>query len=370
MKKNNSKFFLNVLVVMFFVVSNAVIFAARTIKRPTKVALREEENRKTPVNRYSGKKEVEEVHSSNKKWYQKVADWFAKPIETLNTMSYDKLCQGKRAAEERDDEVVVIRYLERMKRMCNIPAELPPIVIELADRLFKQGNYKKAQVFYEEYIMSYPNKTESYFRASQQNIYCHYYQIRDHMRDQSMTRTTIALCQDFLAIKGLASESLTSESLTSESLVSENLNNNVFYGSSQDAEIQTVLLSSQERLFEHELHIAQQYFDRAEFFGLSSLRSAKTRIAGIAERCGPQVLQNKKYVGLHRDIAEKFGDNELVATLQNKLDLLSDEPLAAQETTMAKVDKQFVIESLPAEPSSIDQINDVPVKANTGKGAE
>ncbi len=255
---------------------------------------------------------------------------------------------------------------------------MPPIVIELADRLFKQGNYKKAQVFYEEYIMSYPNKTERYFYASQQNIYCHYYQMRDHMRDQSMTRTTIALCQDFLVTKeGFASDGILSENL--------NNNNNVLYANSQDAEVQTVLLSCQERLFEHELHIAQQYYDRSEFFGLSSLRSAKTRIAGIAERCGEHVLQNKKYVGLHRDIAEKFGDNELVATLQNKLDLLADEPFAPQEATMAKVDKQFVIESLPAESSSseplidesslaesssIDQINDVPVKANTGKGAE
>jgi outer membrane assembly lipoprotein YfiO len=120
-----------------------------------------------------------------------------KKIQTFMDMSYDELLIAKNKQKEGGNISATIKYLEQLMKLTLNIDQLAEHLLELADLLFEDKQYQKAQRFYSQYCILYPgssNKEYSLYRS----ILSSSKEILSIDRDQMQTEATIALANEFL----------------------------------------------------------------------------------------------------------------------------------------------------------------------------
>ena len=117
--------------------------------------------------------------------------------KTLSHMDLGELKLAKESALKKNDKELAIKYLEKMVPQCKDVNGLKDITLELADFYFETGNLAKAGRLYGDFTQLYPGNDKVEY-ASYKSILCSFYGTLSADRDQSKTRDTIDLSDNFL----------------------------------------------------------------------------------------------------------------------------------------------------------------------------
>jgi len=162
--------------------------------------------------------------------------------------TYEDLQESKARLLAEGKKETAIKHIEKMIPLCNNIQELRDLKIELADLFFDLGNLKRAEELYFQFTQSYPGD-ENIEYISYKAILCNYWMTLDTQRDQSITKTTVDLSKKFLARSDIFDQ--------------------------YTNEVQRILVDSQNKIFESEVHIFRDYLSRGDEL------SAKTRLANM-----------------------------------------------------------------------------------------
>lgn len=180
-----------------------------------------------PFNSFAAKR----FHKKRKN-QQKTEQVVAGSKKTIKNMSYEELEATKNSLLAAGDKERAAKYLQKMRALTTDGHQMAQIMLDLADIYFELGKLEKAEVLYQEYVRLYlgsPHVEYACYRA----ILCGFYSILDADRDQSKTKSTIALCEQFLARSSVFREF--------------------------KKEVEDLLARCQEHLFTSELRIARHY---------------------------------------------------------------------------------------------------------------
>jgi len=225
----------------------------------------------------------EKAEHTQKPWYKRI---FISEKRTLSTMDYEQLCEAKSRALANNDTLTACKYLERMSKLCSDLETLRTIVLELADLLFKDKAFSKAYLLYDQYVKSYPGKTDDYMRAYYHKILCSYYQQFDIERDQTATEQTLELCNSFLTD---------------------------CKSSTYEKDVQTVIRSCKKSLASSELSIAQHYIVQ------NRVISANRRVARIRDAYLTVPDVEQQLIGVEIALAEKVGNTQFAQAKRKEL---------------------------------------------------
>ncbi len=131
------------------------------------------------------------------KMEQKKLDKKKNEKKTLSHMDLGELKLAKERALKKNDKELAIKYLEKMVPQCKDVNGLKDITLELADFYFETGNLAKAGRLYGDFTQLYPGNDKVEY-ASYKSILCSFYGTLSADRDQSKTRDTIDLSDNFL----------------------------------------------------------------------------------------------------------------------------------------------------------------------------
>lgn len=221
---------------------------------------------------------------NNKKmpWYKQI---FSNEKVTLSTMNYAQLTEAKNKAIARNDHFSAIRYLERMAKVCPDLAQLSSVILELADLLFVDNKYAKAQLLYDQYIKSFPGKSHDYSFAFYRKILCSFYQTVDFDRDQTATEQTVELCETFL----------------------KNCKE-----SNYEKDVRSIKTDCTQKLAKHELYIADNYVIQNKYM------SANRRITQIRDRYQTVPEVEPELLLVEIKLAEKVGNTQYAQAKQHE----------------------------------------------------
>ena len=116
---------------------------------------------------------------------------------TFNNMTYEQLIARKNTLIAEDNIATAIKFLKRILTLCKNANDLADHMIELADLLFKEENYKKAVGIYRDFVKLYPGDSRVeyvLYRAVISSWNC----TLSPDRDQTPTHDTIELATEFL----------------------------------------------------------------------------------------------------------------------------------------------------------------------------
>lgn len=207
--------------------------------------------------------------------------------KTLNTMNYQELKETKNKYLAEKNTVSAIKFLEKMVKECTDLNERRTVMLELADLLFETEKFNDAGVMYKEFIKYYSGSDKVEY-ASYREIICSYKQIIETDRDQSKTVETVELAQNFLD---------RSEIFTTYS-----------------PEVNTMINTCYERLFENEMKIADFYVNRGRYTSANKrLETVREKFVTLLPVAEPQILL------CECNLAEKTKNTELLITKQAEL---------------------------------------------------
>lgn len=115
----------------------------------------------------------------------------------IKDMDYGELKLAKNSAVSSGTHETAVDCLNRMIVLGTDLHELQYTRIELADVLFESGELEDAEKKYKEFLALYPN-SEHVEYARYRTVLCCFYQTLDADRDQSKTKESIKLSQEFL----------------------------------------------------------------------------------------------------------------------------------------------------------------------------
>lgn len=121
-----------------------------------------------------------------------------KVTKTLRYMTYEETKAGKEKLLAAGNHTVALKYQERMLKLCDDLNELEGIMLEYADTHHTCNHYAKAAALYAEFAHSFPGSDHVEY-ALYQAIECSSKLILDAERDQTNTKNTIDLADQFLA---------------------------------------------------------------------------------------------------------------------------------------------------------------------------
>lgn len=136
--------------------------------------------------------------------YRKENPRTPKNSKTIQTMNLEELNERKNYLIENNDKALAIKYVEKMIPLADDLDQKGLLMLELANLHFDCGNLKVAEPLYKEFKSMYPNheKTvDSYYKQ----ILTSFLRTLDSDRDQSKTKETLELTEDFLKNKTFTS---------------------------------------------------------------------------------------------------------------------------------------------------------------------
>jgi len=244
---------------------------------------------------------------SNKKKKQK------KEKKYFRDLTYKDLQESKARLIAEGRKATAIKHIEKMIPLCNNIQELRDLKIELADLFFELGNLKRSQELYHQFTQSYPGDQNIEY-ASYKAILCNYWMTLDTQRDQTITKTTVDLSKKFLA------------------------RSDVFDQYTQ--EVQKILVDSQNKILESEIHIFKDYLNRGDEL------SAKTRLANIQKEYLEEMpFIEAQLIVLTCEFAETFNHQKLLK--EKKTELATKFPNYHEQQTQNLV---ILAQSSPAHP--------------------
>jgi outer membrane assembly lipoprotein YfiO len=207
--------------------------------------------------------------------------------KTIKTMNNQERAEAKnRFAAEKDTEAV-IKTLELMLKESRDLNERQVVTLELADLLFDTKKFEKAGTMYKEFAKYYSGSEKAEY-ALYRAIVCAFNLIARADRDQTKTIEAIELAQNFLD-RGA-----------------------VFNTYAQ--EVEKILVSCQERLFESEMNVVGFYISRGRFV------SAARRIDGVRKQFIPLLDTAEQSILMSEcALAEKLSNPELLLAKQTEL---------------------------------------------------
>ena len=120
-----------------------------------------------------------------------------KKVRTYMDMEYEQLVQAKNVQKASGNTTATIKYLDQLLKTCTDITLLSEHLLELADVLFEDKQFKKAAFIYNQYCNLYPGSEKQEY-ALYQWITSSFACILPIDRDQSNTEETLALTETFL----------------------------------------------------------------------------------------------------------------------------------------------------------------------------
>ncbi len=116
----------------------------------------------------------------------------------LDKLAYPELCERYQEYKAKGDKEMVLKYAERMVKMCDDPAELADLTLEVGDLYFDKGWLTEAEQYYSEYSLIFQGSEKAEY-AHYKSILCAFKRTLDIDRDQTKTEEAIAMADKFLA---------------------------------------------------------------------------------------------------------------------------------------------------------------------------
>lgn len=206
--------------------------------------------------------------------------------KTFSEMNFEELVEARERQKEKNNRSAMIKYTERMLKLCDDLKLLGDLMLELADLYFDDGAFSKAEIVYSRFNTLYPGSGHTEY-ALYKNILCSRYAMRSADRDQTKTEETVELAREFL-------------------------NNSLF--TSYRTDVEGILNECYECLFESECLVCMFYAnDKRKRPALKRLESIRKTILAQA----PQFEQ--RIINFECSIAETLGDTVLLAQKQQEL---------------------------------------------------
>lgn len=124
------------------------------------------------------------------------------PTTKINDMTFDQLVIARKYYDELGQHDRAIKCYERLLTLSKDSLQLNSLRLELADRFFEEGNFEKAGKLYTGFLEFYPGSDKREY-VEYKAILAHFYLTLSSDRDQTETKNTLALTQDFLAHKDI-----------------------------------------------------------------------------------------------------------------------------------------------------------------------
>lgn len=121
----------------------------------------------------------------------------AELYRNIKELSFDELSKLKDYSVATADKDLTIKVLEQMLTSSTDQSKLKELRLELADYYFEKGTINKAGKHYTNYITMYPGSDQREY-AEYKSILCRFYATLDSDRDQTITKDTLRLTQEYL----------------------------------------------------------------------------------------------------------------------------------------------------------------------------
>ena len=158
--------------ILIFIISLAIIATPGCVKRKKKQALRELHQKRIALQRPFKNKKIEKLTFE----------------EALQVYDYYK-------RNKKDYQLILV--IERIMALSSDHAVIEPLLRQSSDLNFEWGNYEKAEESYASYAQLYPGSSDIDYIQKQQ-IEASFKQQSIAQRDQTKTKQTIQLAQNFL----------------------------------------------------------------------------------------------------------------------------------------------------------------------------
>jgi outer membrane assembly lipoprotein YfiO len=161
---------------------------------------KEKESNSFSLNASEDSSSFAKASSSAKATEDKTADTtkvVKKRNRTYVDFEYDELVQAKNEQKTKGSNHVTIKYLEQLLKICTDITLLSEHLLELADTLYADNQFKKSSLVYTQYCSLYPGSTKqeyALYRSTLSAFAC----ILPIDRDQTKTEETLALTELFL----------------------------------------------------------------------------------------------------------------------------------------------------------------------------
>ena len=201
-------------------------------------------------------------------------------------LTYDELKINKERLVKEGKKDAAINHLEKMIPLSNDIEELRDMTLEIADLLFETGNLKKSEILYRRFVQLYPSDKNTEY-ASYKGILCGFWQTLDSQRDQTKTKDTIQMAEEFIE------------------------RSDVF--TKYTGEVSKILVQCNNSIFESEENIFRFYINRGDFL------SAKNRLENMEKEFKALEGAEPKMILLACELAEAIDDKKLLEEKSNEL---------------------------------------------------
>jgi len=213
-------------------------------------------------------------------------------------LNYEELKVVKNRLVSKGNLETAINHLEKMMSLCSDPNDLKDNTLELADLLFDNGELLRSQQLFERFVESYPGDRDIEY-AAYKSILCSYWSIGEVDRDQTKTKGTVKLSEDFLN------------------------RSDIFTNYAK--EVSEILVDCQYRLFCSEVDIFKFYLNH------NDLVSAENRLHNIEKEFLTKIPQVEPHIlSLFCEIAKIKNDEKKLLELKEKIEKKYPEYIAAR----------------------------------------
>lgn len=207
--------------------------------------------------------------------------------KSVETMSITELRRAKEFALLTDNKQAAIKIIDRMIIVSTDQQEIAQLHLERANLNFDLGRFQKAGKQYEEYLKMYPG-SEKIDEVKYKAILCRFYQTLDVDRDQSKTKNTLALANEYLKQPELF----------------------ITY----QADVKDIQKKCCKKLLESEMYVFNFYLKRG------NTKAAQIRLDFMKEHYLPAVPEvEPQLLTLEYDLATRRGDLKLAQEKQEEL---------------------------------------------------
>ena len=242
-------------------------------------------------------------------------------------MSLAEAQQAKKCYEILEKDDMLVTMLERILALTNNSQESRSCLLDLADAYTRQGDLKKAQQLYRQYILLFPG-AENIEYVYYQEIMVNFWDLLTIDRDQQKTVATIILAQNFL--KEFPSHTL------------------------YTASVHDVLKTCYTNLLHHELTVIHHYITKYKYsHNEQALAAAVKRFEYIKTDIIPHLISSPENPNDRRFVLM----NEKI---QKLLTSLSPSQSQAQQSSQPAPDSPVPLQqSTPAIVYNVDQIEEL-----------
>lgn len=118
----------------------------------------------------------------------------------LEKLTYQELAERRKEYTAKGDKEMVLKYAERMLKLCDEPKDLAELTLEVGDLYFEKGYLTEAEQYYSEFSLIFQGSDKAEY-ASYKSILCSFKRTYSIDRDQTKTEETIEMANKFLERK-------------------------------------------------------------------------------------------------------------------------------------------------------------------------